>query len=327
MGTPLLTKSGSERQVGVEIEYAGLESKTVVNCIQQLFGGSLQANTRYEMKVVDTKFGDFKIELDASTLKSLASNLDLQHADEGDNSLETLASNLLTKAAEQVIPWELVCPPVEFSQMNDLCDLITSLRQHGALGTRHSVRYGFGVHFNQELPDTSATCILNYLRAFLCMYDWFVEMDQIDLTRKLMPFINHFGKDYTRLVVDWNYQPDQDQLIDDYLKYNPTRNRSLDMLPLFTFLDENKVRSKLKEEKINKRPTLHFRMPNSDIDNPEWNLDSPWNLWLVIERLATNEVDLKERCEAYLDFLNNPFSSFDSDWLKQSTEWANEKNL
>jgi hypothetical protein len=34
-------------------------------------------------------------------------------------------------------------------------------------------------------------------------------------------------------------RPDLDTLIDDYLEYNPTRNRALDFLPLFLHLDED----------------------------------------------------------------------------------------
>ncbi|OBX33760.1 putative amidoligase enzyme [Halomonas elongata] len=38
-------------------------------------------------------------------------------------------------------------------------------------------------------------------------------------------------------MLDPDYQPDLRTLIDDYLEYNPTRNRELDLLPLFAYLD------------------------------------------------------------------------------------------
>ncbi len=327
LGIPLLNHEGRERRVGVEIEFSGLTPKQVALNVQHLFGGEVSAHTRYESTVKGTRCGEFKIELDASSLKALADKLDLQQPVEGEEaSLETFASDLLTKAAEQIVPWELVCPPLEFTKLDQLYVLVDKMREAGALGTRHSLRYAFGLHFNQELPDTDVATVLNYIRAFMCLYDWIADEDQIDISRRLTSYINHYGKDYILKVINPNYKPDQAQLIDDYIKFNPTRNRSMDMLPMFAYLDEDRVRSQLDDERINKRPTLHYRLPNCDIDNAKWNLSSPWQSWLEVERLANNEKALMERCRAYSEYLHLLLPSFENDWLKSTRKWLKSQH-
>ena len=65
-----------------------------------------------------------------------------------------------------------------------------------------------------------------------------------DMTRRLLSFAEPFPDEYVRLIADDNYWPDLSALIDDYLKWNPSRDRDLDMLPLLAFVDEERVRKK-----------------------------------------------------------------------------------
>jgi len=86
-----------------------------------------------------------------------------------------------------------------------------------------------------------------------------------------------------------DYQPDLDALIDDFLHFTPTRNRPLDMLPLFAWLDEDKVmQAPVEKDLIKARPALHYRLPNCLIDEPDWSLSVPWNDWIEVERLAAD---------------------------------------
>lgn len=312
----MTTADGEQRRVGVEIEFAGVEPGTIAGLIEHLFDGSQEQITRFEIDVVDTCFGVFRIELDSSYLKALA-------AREADSQapprqLETITADLLTRASELVVPWEVVSPPIDFGDLRQLCELVKALRENGALGTRHGLQFAFGVHLNPELPDLEASTIVDYLRAYFCLYDWIVAHERIDLTRKLTPYIEHFDKAYIRRLIDPDYAPSQARLIDDYLADNPTRNRSLDMLPLFAFLDEERVRRVVDDDRVNARPTFHYRLPNCDIDNPQWNLDHPWQLWLEVERLSADESRLEEFCAAYrqvLDSLIPPLG--DNSWVKQ----------
>ena len=80
--------------------------------------------------------------------------------------------------------------------------------------------------------------------------------------------------------------PSLEELIDDYLEFNPTRNRSLDMLPLFQYLDKERIDAVIDDERVKPRPTFHYRLPNCDIDDPGWNLDNSLDTWLQVEQLA-----------------------------------------
>ena len=312
----LTTADGESRRVGIEIELAGIDPELVSTALEDLYGGKVVEKTRFEIDVVDTRFGDFKLELDSAYLKQLAVEEAAKQIPPG--ALGAITADLLARASELLVPWEIVTPPIAFADAESLCDLVSLLRRYGALGTRHALQFAFGVHLNPELPDLQAHTIVNYMRAYFCLYDWIVARERIDITRRLTPYIDHFAKPYIRMVVDPDYRPSQQQLIDDYLRHNPTRNRSLDMLPLFAYLDEDRVRSVVHDDRINPRPTFHYRLPNCDIDNPDWNLDHTWGLWLQVEKLSNDEPQLLRFCEAYcvvLDSLIPPLGA--KRWLKQ----------
>ena len=312
------TVNGAERRVGVELEFAGLEPARIIQCVRDQFGGRLERHNSFEFSIHDTGLGKFGIELDATYIKSLGALMEESRDLDDEFSIEAVATELLTKAAEQFVPWELVTPPVPCSRLGEVNQLFARLRDAGALGTRNSIRYAFGLHLNPELPATDVETILAYMRAYLCLYDWIADQDQIDLTRKLTNYIKHFGKDYIQLVVDQRYHPSLSQLISDYIDYNPTRNRSMDMLPLFAFLDEPRVRNRIDDPRIKSRPTLHYRLPNCDIDNASWNLDRPWKNWLEVERLANSPIRLQHFCDRYTRYLDSFTTPFDTEWLNTS---------
>lgn len=315
------TAEGSERRAGIEIELAGLEPEVLTEQVMVAFGGHVERYSGFEFAVVESDLGKFKIEMDASYLKALGAALeDLELAWEED-SIETVATEWITRAAEQFVPWELVTPPIPFSQLHRLNSMMKGLREAGALGTRNSIRYGFGLHINPELPSLDIDTVLAYFRAYLCLYDWLADRDQIDITRKLTNYIKHFSKDYILKVVNLEYQPDMDQFIDDYLIANPTRNRSMDLLPLFAWIDEERVRAKITDDRVKGRPTLHYRLPNCDIDNPQWNLDNPWMNWLQVEKLVSRKDRLEEVCQSYEQYLHGFMATYDNEWLKQTRQW------
>jgi len=310
---PVLEQSeGKQRRIGVEIELAGIEPELLCNSISSLYGGEIKQHTALEYLVTDTKMGDFVVELDTSYLKALAEKYKEQNID--NTFVNALPMELITKAAEQIVPWEVVTPPMPISKLNTLTLLLKQLRESGALGTRHALHFAFGVHLNPELPRLDVTTVLSYLRAYFCLYDWIVMHEDTDLARRLTTYIKHFDKDYVKKIVDLSYQPSIDQLIDDYLLYNPTRNRSLDMLPLFAYLDKDRVNGAIKDPRIKARPTFHYRLPNCDIDNPEWNIDLPWFLWLHVEKLAAQPQLLATLCDQYTTELAKILNPFGEPW-------------
>ncbi|MEZ5506539.1 MAG: amidoligase family protein [Gammaproteobacteria bacterium] len=318
-----MNHAGEERHVGVELEMAGLEPLQIVACIQSVFGGQLERISRFEYRVVNTSLGKFAVELDASYLKSIGYKLEKKQRaeNEAEPFIESLATDIITAAAEQIVPWELASPPVPLSRLHEISKLFNALRQAGALGTRSSLVYAFGLHLNPELPALDVNTILTYLRAFLCLFEWIAADDDTDLTRRLTSYINHFNKPYIQKVLDPHYRPDLYQFMADYMEANPTRNRTLDLLPLFAWLDEPFLRANIEDPRVKGRPTLHYRLPNSDIDNPQWNLRQPWQEWLEVEKLANSPLVLRDMCAAYAEHLDKLLPDFDGSWLRAIDHW------
>lgn len=310
------TPEGETRRVGVEIELAGLRPEEILEVLQAHFDGEIQEHTLFEYSLKDSQLGEFVIELDASSLKELGQKQQERKGGEPDDLFDTIGREVLTRAAEAFVPWEIVSPPIPITRLEDFNAVIAPLRSRGALGTRHALQYAFGLHLNPELPSLEAHDILSYLRAYFCLYDWIVEREQIDLVRKITPYINHFDKDYILLCLAPDYRPDIDQLIDDYLEFNPTRNRSLDMLPLFAHIDEARVRNVVDDPRIKARPTFHYRLPNCEIDRADWDLWQSWGAWLCIEKLAEDE-RLPELCDAYAQELGRFTHVLESRWLQK----------
>lgn len=298
------------RKVGVEIEMAGLTPLQIVAAIKRHFGGDEALQGPLEYGVLDTRMGDFTVELDSTPVKKAyqqACEMKLP------SPLDD-AGSIIKDLAENWVPWELVSPPIPVTQLDSLNELVADLRSQGALGTRKAPQYAFGVHLNPDLPDLSATAIVRHLQAYLCLYDGIVARERPDFSRKLTPHIRHFDEDYIRKVIAEDYQPDLATLMDDYVAHNPTRNRSLDLLPLFKFLDEDFIERTLDDARIKARPTFHFRLPNSDIDNPNWGIHIAWHEWLAVEWLAEDPERLAQMCLAYTEELDRFGHHLDNRW-------------
>lgn len=319
-----LNHEGRERCVGVELEMAGLDPQVMAHSIQSVFGGELTRNSRFEFHVEDTSLGNFGIELDATYLKSIGYRLEKKNQAGEEFSFEHLATDIIALAAEQVVPWEITTPPIPMSRLHELEALVNSLRDVGAQGTRSGLVYAFGVHFNPELPAVDVRTILNYLRAFLCLFEWIADEDDTDLTRRLTSYINHFNKPYILKVLDIEYRPTLRQFMLDYLEANPTRNRTLDLLPLFAWLDKSFLREHIEDPRVKGRPTLHYRLPNCDIDNPQWSLWQPWREWLQVEYLVNQPDKLTAMCAAYREHLDSLLSGLDNTWLKSIGRWLHK---
>lgn len=307
------TQEGALRRVGVELEFTNLSKASIVAAVQQQFGGECCDQSQFECRVTNTEVGDFKVELDARFLKEVAKQRALTEVKP--STLNELSWDVISQVGEQLVPWEVVSPPIAVDRLPRLMALVTELRQRGAKGTRDSVLNAFGVHLNPELPSLSVETILHYFKAYLCLYDWIVEQEQIDFSRRLMPFISHFDRDYIQRVIDPTYQPSITVFIEDYLHYNPTRNRSLDLLPLCAHLNPRCVASAIDDVKIKARPTFHYRLPNCDIDNPFWNLHIPWQCWLQVEALAQAPARLQRYCRQYSEELERFTYPIEDRWL------------
>ncbi|MBM7455253.1 hypothetical protein HNR62_001113 [Oceanisphaera litoralis] len=308
--------SGQERRLGVELELNGLPLPRLAELVAEQLNGRLRQRSEYEIEI-DTPLGTFRAELDFDYLKRLA-RVQLRQPP---GELEQAATELLGTLAFQLVPLELVSPPLPLSRLDQLDALFERLRASGAKGTRHALHYAFGLHLNPELPGTDNLTLLRYFKAYLCLHDWLEQHEDIVAARKLSPYIRSFAKDYSRKVIDLNYWPDLPQFSDDYLVANPSRNRALDLLPLLAWHDEARVQQRVQDDKVNKRPTLHYRLPNSDIDNPRWSLQHAWTGWLQVEMLANDERRLDQLCRHYAVHLDSLTPDFLDPWMSKVKPW------
>lgn len=313
-------QEGEPRRVGVEIEFSGLAPSAILDAVTGALGGEVHRETRFEYRIHDTSAGDLILELDAAYLKDLARSA---QQDEARSELGRLTDDVLAGAAQAVVPWEIVTEPIPMERLPELEPLVAALRRAGARGTRHSPWYAFGLHLNPEMPALDAGTILAYLRSYTCLYDWLVDREQLDPSRKwFTPYIETFDAAYIELILEDDYAPAVDRLIDDYLDANPTRNKSLDMLPLFCHLDPERVRARVDDPRIKARPALHYRLPNCDIDHEGWSLAVPWGHWLEVEYLAADTQRLRRACRAFRRELGRAGPRlFKSRWIEQCESW------
>jgi hypothetical protein len=310
---------GNERRIGVELELIGLGVEEVSRIVARHLGGSQQETSRYEHVVQGDAAGDWAVEFDYQYLKEKGREDALE--DEFLARLDEAAENALRAGAEIVVPVEVVSPPLPLSRLADVQSLIAELRRVGAQGTGAGISYAFGMQFNPELPALDAGTILGYLKAFLCLYDWLKERSAPDLTRRLTRYMAPFPGKYVRKVVDPGYWPARDTLIDDYLADNPTRNRALDLLPLFLHLDRARVRAVVDDPRVKPRPTLHYRLPNSEIDRADWGIHLAWGDWLEVEALAADRARLDRLCEKYAQWLDEPLDHLLEEWPREIESW------
>jgi len=314
---------GSERSAGYEFEFTGVEMDLAADIVSSLYGGNVRQVSTYKFEVVETEFGTFKMELDAqllrdkkyeTLLKSLGINLsEFKNLKSIEDSLKEMASS--------VVPFEIITPPVPLSEMGRLNDLVDELRRRKAKGTGSSFIYAFGMHINPELPNHSATSILNHLRAFVMLDPWIRKNAKINISRRLTPYINEYEPDYIELILNPAYQPDLSSLIVDYIRYDNSRNRPLDLLPAFMYLDEELTSGLIEDSITSARPAYHYRLPNCSLEDKNWTLASEWNRWVLVERLASDEKTLNQYSRAWLKMKRETMIGFEAKWIELMNRW------
>ncbi|MGK7369320.1 MAG: amidoligase family protein, partial [Candidatus Halalkalibacterium sp. M3_1C_030] len=273
---------------------------------------------RYEYNIINTELGDFRVELDALILRKMASeNLFKKFGFDIDtNKLSDSIEDVLDKMAKSVVPIEIVMPPVTLEDIEKLEYLQAQLQKNKAEGTKTSLIHAFGMHLNIECPDLKVETLLKYLRSFMLLYPWLLEKLNVDITRRISPFVDPFPDVYVQKVLEPDYEPDLETFMNDYLQFNDTRNRPLDMMPIFGLLDEERTQKALGGEKNNPRPTFHYRLPNSNIDEPDWKFSGEWNDWCEVEKLAADSEMLKKLSKLYMLRKSKTLVSFKKEWAE-----------
>lgn len=288
--------------------------------VHDQFGGTLQEESAHRINLEDTDYGTFTVELDTQ----------LVHGNEKKEKLEILgkdrdaqAREALGYAASLLVPAEIVAPPIPWNQLGVLNALFDALRQSGAEGTEANPLFSFGLHLNPEVAEKRADYARQHLQAYVILSDWLRDTINVDPTRRLLPHIDPFPKDYIKHILQPGYAPDLETLIRDYVASNSTRNRELDMTVLFHHLDEDFFVSLMDDVSlINARPTFHYRLPNAILSDPDWNAVVEWNRWVVVETLAADETLLATRAADYLNYLDRPRPER---WIDNLNSWFDQE--
>ena len=325
----LYNQEGKMRTVGFELEFADVDVDESVRIIHELYGGEVEREHRFKQKVKGTSLGDFTVMIDLRLLhekgyqKVLEKfNINLKDIKWGENDLEYEVESTMENLIRKLIPYEITSPPVPLDKLQELEKLRKSLYEHHATGTKSFPTNAFAIHINPEIPATDTETILRYMRAFFLLYPWIFRESEIDMARRVSTFISPFPSKYAELVIRPSYKPSIETLIEDYHIYNPDRNRPLDMYPLFASVLKEKVDTYQDIGKVNARPTFHYRLPNSLINQPEWSLANEWNGWVHIEKLASDPERLEKMTKEYLELSQSTLIGFESKWTKQTDKWV-----
>ncbi|MEQ8524413.1 amidoligase family protein [Gracilimonas sp.] len=319
-------QDGEERSVGFEFEFTGVEMADAADMIVDLYGGEVEQISGYEFKVNDTGFGTFSLELDASlflnkkyegVLKSVGLNVEkLKNKAKLEDTLREMAST--------VVPFEIITPPIPLSKLDVLNKLVDKLRDWKAKGTGSSFFYAFGLHLNPEVPELTAESLHRHLKAYVMLDAWIRQDAEIDISRKLTPYINEYEMKYIRHILQEEYQPDLETLIRDYFEFDNSRNRPLDMLPVFKFLNKELTEELLEDTLTSARPTFHYRLPNCSIQDESWSMGEEWNRWWLVERLANDEQALNQYARRFLGMDEKTLFSVKRKWIKLMDRWVQD---
>lgn len=282
------TAQGTIRRVGVEVEFLGIDARTAAQALARAFGGTCVEEDPHAFHVQDTALGRLSVELDVRHAhpRRTAAAQRLR--------LNPVLAAWLGAALSGVVPRELITAPLPVGELHHVDDALRVLRDAGARGAGTTWFGSLGLHFNIDPPSLDAGTITAVLKAFLLRN---ARLRRETVGRGLTPAFlpAPYPDDYVRRVVAPDYWPDLPTLAEDYLAANPTRNRDLDLLPLFLHLFPDRVRAALPHEKIGSRAVFHYRLPQAHVSDPAWSIAGAWNGWAGVETLAGDRDDLLRR--------------------------------
>jgi hypothetical protein len=261
--------AGEDRLCGVEIEFAGLTEIAAAEIARQCLGGRVERAEAHVAVLHDSRLGRVRVELDTALRKL------------GGGSLVQQGLDVL----RGLIPVEIVTEPLDSAGIAMLDALREDLRVAGALGSRHGLLLGFGVHLNPARQGEGAR-VARVATAYALLEDHIRRRRHIDTTRRVLPFVDPWPAGLTDdlVAVDHLEIP---ALLRLYARHTQSRNHGLDLLPLLhDAAPELYAETFPGATDIAARPAYHFRLPDCRIDEAGWSLAEPWEDWLTIERVA-----------------------------------------
>lgn len=278
------TTRGTARLAGVEIEYAGLTEDDTARLIVRHLGGQASQKDSHAVTVRGTELGDIEIVLDTSLRQF------------GGNKIVDAALD----AARGLVPVEIVTQPLDLEGLDLLDRFRDHLRRAGAVGTAQGALLGFGVHLNVEVVAADDPFTIRTILAFGLIERWLRRDMQIDLTRRLMPFVDPWPTPFVNALAQSASSLDLNAVRALYAAHCRSRNFGLDLLPIFKDADEDEFALLFPDQEGTKgRPAFHYRLPDCRIDNPDWSLETEWSWWRLVERVADNGEMLDDLATAF----------------------------
>ncbi len=304
----LLAESGSTRTVGVEIEFTGTSARKAATTLADA-GGRLEEEDPHAFHIRNSPLGDLRVELD---VRHVHFRRAFRLAFAPPQGWAIRLGDLLSP----IVPRELITPPVPMDQLPAVDELADLLRRSGAGGCGANAFGSLGLHFNIDPPDLEPETIVSIVKAFLILEPGLRQKGHGGslLRRAWQP--PKFAAAYVRKVLAPDYWPNMDGFTRDFLALTPSRNRSLDLLPLLSHFDDARVRARLPKEKIGRRPVFHYRLPQACLARREWSIAPEWNRWVAVERLAADTDTLERLGAEYRRSENN-----DAVWRERIAPW------
>ena len=269
---------GAPRAVGVELEFGALAPERAADIAGRTLGGRVSAVSAAEWRlegarIDDAPVGEVKIYLDTALRP------------EGRDRAAVAGVAL----ARQIVPIEIVTPPLPQTALPALERLVDALRDAGAEGSRSHLLHGFGLHLNVTLADPEHGADLPRIaRAFALLEPWLRLRDPLDLARRALPFTQPFPEPFVDALAAL---PDGDaaDLFDLLDTHITSRNHGLDLLPAYAALAPRRFADHPGASgAVSARPAYHYRMGESRVDEPAWSLGYEWRRWWLVERVGAD---------------------------------------
>lgn len=299
------TAKGKPRRVGVEVEFAGLDESEVARVLSEVLGGEIERSGPYHYSLCGTEIGDMTVELDTALRKKSDRRLVQEGLD----------------LARGIIPVEVITAPITATALPRLDAAISALRDAGAKGSGQGAFYGFGVHLNPEIAGETHPLTPATIRSYGLIEEHLRAEDRIDGTRRLLPFVDRWPAALIDGLASAGNATLRDLMV-LYARHTTSRNHGLDLLPLFRHIDERNFHRLFGTGDggtTNARPTFHFRLPDSRIDEQDWSLLFAWRDWHLIETVAADDALLHRLAQARLQYSDRLLSGR-GDWRREVSE-------
>jgi hypothetical protein len=283
-----LSTLNAARRIGIEIKFAGIAPQDAAETVAASTNGlSLQtAGDRFRVEGGLIDVIELRIEpvgRDGAAWNGLASDL---------------------HPAEAVPVIELVTDPVPYRRLQQFNLAVDALRRAGARNTAACGLDAFGTHLNIEIAGEGVEWLTRVMKSYALAERWLRPQLLPAGSRRIMSRVVPWSSEYVDLLLAPHYWPSLDGLIDDYVEYNPSAYRDLDLLPLFASLDAERIAAADLGFDVLPRQAFHFRLPDTRIAEDGWSPVIPWNLWVRVEALAEDAARFERLSACWHEYRN-----------------------